>query len=107
MDKIATIITNLRKEKSWSQTDLANQSEVSREMISKYERSIAVPSVDAAKKIADALGVTLDYLTKDAEYEQVDKDTLDRLKEIQKLSPESKSHVYAIYHLTTCYTTHK
>ena len=50
MDKIAIIITNLRKKKNWSQTDLANQSGVSREMVSKYERGIAIPSVDAAKK---------------------------------------------------------
>jgi len=37
-----------------------------------------------ASKIADALGVTLDYLVKDGEYEQVDKETLKLLKEIQK-----------------------
>ncbi len=42
MNKIAVVITNLRKEKNWSQTDLANQSGVSREMISKYERDIAI-----------------------------------------------------------------
>jgi transcriptional regulator with XRE-family HTH domain len=59
MDKIAVIIANLRKEKNWSQTDLANQSGVSREMVSKYERGIAIPSVGAAKKIADAFGVSL------------------------------------------------
>ena len=29
-------------------------------------------------------------------YEQVDKDTLKRLKDIQKLSPENKSHVFAL-----------
>lgn len=38
MDKIAVIITNLRKERKCSQTDLANQSSVSREMISKVIR---------------------------------------------------------------------
>lgn len=31
-------------------------------MIGKYEREEAVPSIDAAKKIADALEVSLDYL---------------------------------------------
>lgn len=49
-----------------------------------------------AAKIADALGVTLDYLVKDGEYEQVDKETLKRLKEIQKMTPENKSHVFAL-----------
>jgi ribosome-binding protein aMBF1 (putative translation factor) len=31
-------------------------------MIGKYERWEAVPSIDAAKKIADALEVSLDHL---------------------------------------------
>lgn len=46
------IIITLRKEKGWSQGDLAKQSGVSREMIGKYERGEAVPSIEAAKKIA-------------------------------------------------------
>ena len=48
------VITNLRKAKDWSQTDLSGKSGVSREMIGKYERNEAVPSIEAAKKIADA-----------------------------------------------------
>ena len=49
-----------------------------------------------ATKIADALGVTLDYLVKDGEYEQIDKETLKRLQDIQQLSPENKDHVFAL-----------
>src|SRR5690606_29198830 len=60
--KIAIIIANLRKEKDWSQADLVKEINISREMVSKYERAIAIPSMDAAKKIADAFGVSLDYL---------------------------------------------
>jgi transcriptional regulator with XRE-family HTH domain len=41
---------------------LADNSGVSRVMIGKYERGEAVPSIDAAKKIADALEVSLDNL---------------------------------------------
>jgi len=41
---------------------LANNSGVSRVMIGKYERGEAVPSIGAAKKIADAFEVSLDYL---------------------------------------------
>ena len=62
----------------------------------KYERGENIPSIDVAAKIADALGVTLDYLIKDGEYDHVDEETLKRLREIQKLSPENKSHVYAL-----------
>jgi len=96
MNKIATIITNLRKEKSWSQTDLATKSEVSREMVSKYERGIAVPSVDAAKKIANALGVSLDYLVGEGINSTFDKITLKRLQEIQKMKPDFKAHLFSV-----------
>ena len=52
------IIITLRKNKGWSQTDLSKQCGVSREMVGKYERGEAVPSIEAAKKIADE-GVTI------------------------------------------------
>lgn len=51
---ISKRIAEIRKERDWSQTDLASKSGVSREMIGKYERGEAVPSIEAAKKIADA-----------------------------------------------------
>jgi transcriptional regulator with XRE-family HTH domain len=56
------IIASLRDKKGFSQTELADKSGVSRVMIGKYERGEALPSIDAAKKIADALEVSLDYL---------------------------------------------
>ena len=84
-----------RKQKKIRQADLGKMVGTSGDIIGKYERGENVPSIDVASKIADALGVTLDYLVKDGEYEQIDKDTLRRLKEIQKLDPENKSHVFA------------
>lgn len=69
---------------------------VSREMISKYERGIAIPSVDAAKKIADAFGVSLDFLVGEGMNAQFDKKTVLRLQEIQNMAPDIKSHLFAI-----------
>lgn len=57
-----TIITQVRDKKGFSQSDLADKSGGSRVMIGKYERGEAIPSIEAAKKIADALEVSLDYL---------------------------------------------
>jgi len=96
VDKIAVIITNLRKEKNWSQTDLAKQSDVSREMISKYERSIAMPSVDAAKKIADAFDVSLDYLVGNALKPTFDKRMVQRLQDFEILNNNDKDHLLAL-----------
>ena len=96
MNKITIIISNLRKEKGWSQTDLAEESGVSREMISKYERGLAIPSVDAAKKIADAFNVSLDYLVGEGINSTFDKKTLMRLQEIQSMKTEFKTHLFSI-----------
>ena len=96
MDKIALTITALRKEKKWSQTDLSNESSVSREMIGKYERGKAVPSVDAAKKIADAFGVSLDYLVGEGTNSTFDKKTVNRLQEIQNMDAKSKNNLFDI-----------
>ena len=90
------IITTLRKEKDWSQTDLATKSGVSREMIGKYERGEAVPSVEAAKKIADAFEVSLDYLVGEGINSKFDKKTVMRLQDIEKLENNDKEHVFAM-----------
>ena len=47
-----------------------------------------------AKNIADALGVTLDYLLGDASKAVLDKDLLKRLEDIENLSQEDKDKIY-------------
>jgi transcriptional regulator with XRE-family HTH domain len=96
LDKITVIIANLRKVKSWSQSDLAHESGVSREMISKYERGLAIPSVDAAKKIADAFNVSLDYIVGEGINASFDKMTLKRLQEIQNMNPDFRIHLFSV-----------
>ena len=96
MVKIGKRITELRKKKSWSQTELAKQVGASREAIGKYERDEAQPSVETAKKIADAFHVTLDYLVDEDALPTFDKKTVKRIKEIQLLDEENKGHVFAM-----------
>ena len=88
------IIATLRDAKSWSQTDLANNSGVSRVMIGKYERGEAVPSIDAAKKIADAFEVSLDYLVGEGQNARFDKKTVQRLQDIEALNPTIKEKLF-------------
>lgn len=90
------IIITMRKEKGWSQGDLAKKSGVSREMIGKYERSEAVPSIEAAKKIAAAFGVTLDYLAGEASSSAFDRRTVERIQDIEQLDEGEKQHVFAL-----------
>ncbi len=85
-----------RKQKKIRQADLGKLVGTSGDIIGKYERGENVPSIDVAAKIAEALDVTLDYLVKDGEYQHVDSETLKRLRDIQNLSDENKSHVFAL-----------
>ncbi len=77
--------------RGWSQTDLADQSNVSRVMIGKYQRGEAVPSIEAAKKIADALEVSLDYKVGEGINSKFDKRTLKRLQDLELLEEDKKS----------------
>lgn len=88
------IIVRSREEKSWNQTELAEQSGVSRVMIGKYERGEAIPSIEAAKKIADALGVSLDYLVGEGINSSFDKKTLKRFNEIEELDQPKKKVLF-------------
>lgn len=87
-------ITELRKAKDWSQSQLAKNIDVSREIVGRYERNDAIPSIDVAKRMADALDVSLDYLVGSAE-QKIDKITLGRVQEINKLKDTDKNLVYA------------
>lgn len=69
---------------------MAKAVETSLDIIGKYERGKAVPSVDAAKKIADAFDVSLDFLVGEGINAAFDKKTVSRLQEIQNMNSMSK-----------------
>jgi len=95
--KLGEKITKLKKIKNLSQVALAEVTGISRDAISKYERGDSIPSVDYAKRIADALGVSLDYLVNDNDKEDVlDNDAVKRIKEIQNLPNSEKDKIYSV-----------
>lgn len=92
--KIGDRIGQLRKEKGMSQTDLAAAISASREAISKYERNEAVPSVEVASKIAEVFEVTIDYLIGKSHNMAVDKKTMKRMQDIDKLDDNTKDKLF-------------
>ena len=62
---LADKIINERKRNGWSQEDLAEQLNVSRQSISKWESAQAIPDIQKIIKMADLFGVSTDYLLKD------------------------------------------
>ena len=90
-------ISKLKKAKKMSQIELAKITGISRDAISKYERGDVSPSVEYAKRIAEALGVSLDYLVSDSEQEEaLDNEAVRRIKEIQSLPPQEKDKVFSV-----------
>jgi transcriptional regulator with XRE-family HTH domain len=69
---------------------------VRRAIIGKYERGEAVPSIDAAKKIADAFEVSMDYLVGEGVHISFDKKKLKRLQDIEKLDSDVKEKLYFV-----------
>ena len=55
-------LKQLRKEKGWSQDELAFHAQIDGRQVSRYENDRVMPSVEVIIKIATAYDVSLDYL---------------------------------------------
>ena len=79
---LADKIIELRKKNGWSQEDLAEKLEVSRQSISKWEGAQSIPDMNKILKLSEVFSVSTDYLLKD-EIE------LDSPEEAPKIDTES------------------
>ena len=62
---LADKIINLRKKNGWSQEELAEKLEVSRQAVSKWESAQSVPDLNRVLQLSELFGVSTDYLLKD------------------------------------------
>ena len=58
-------ISALRKQKGWSQEELAEKLMVTRQAVSKWESAQSMPDLDKLVQLSEALDVSTDYLLKD------------------------------------------
>ena len=56
-----------RKRNGWSQEELADKLEVSRQSVSKWESAQSIPDINRILQLADLFGVSTDYLLKDTQ----------------------------------------
>jgi len=77
---------------------LASMIGTSGPVLGRYERGEITPSVEVAKKLADAFGVTLDYLVDEtgAVAEITNREMLDRITEIDHLEQEDRKTVIRV-----------
>lgn len=62
---LADKIIRLRKKNGWSQEELAEKMNVSRQAVSKWEGAQTIPDLEKILKLGELFGVTTDYLLKD------------------------------------------
>ena len=68
---LADKIMNLRKKCGWSQEDLAEQLNVSRQSVSKWESGASIPDLERIIAMSKLFGVSTDYLLKDDEVNEI------------------------------------
>lgn len=76
---LADKIIRLRKKNGWSQEELADKMNVSRQAVSKWEAAQTTPDLEKILQLGNLFGVTTDYLLKD---ELVDEEFVEGVDEI-------------------------
>ncbi len=82
---LADKIIRLRKKNGWSQEELADKVNVSRQAVSKWEGAQTVPDLDKILALSVLFGVTTDYLLKD-ELEDEEFTESDNSPDVHKVS---------------------
>jgi transcriptional regulator with XRE-family HTH domain len=91
-------ITELRKAKAWSQSELAKKIGVSYTQMSRYEIKGVQPPANIINKLADALGTSIDFLISGDKDEKVkasleDAELLQQFKAVEQFSDDDKTVV--------------
>lgn len=86
-------LTAVRKSKKLSQAEIGKLMGINGDAVGRYERGEVKPTIEMALRIAQALEISLDYLTGNADLE-VDKATLKRMVEVSKLSEKDRDYIF-------------
>lgn len=92
-------IKDIRTEKGIKREELAKAIGTSPAIIGRYERSERTPSIEIAKKIAQALDVSLDFLTGDTSVLVKDKKMMYRIEILQKIKQQDKDRILYVLDL--------
>ena len=91
-------IQELRKKANLSQSDLAAKIEISYPQMSRYEIKDVQPPADVLKRLADAFGVSIDFLVngtleQKAERSLDDNELLQQFKEVEQMNDDDRSTI--------------
>lgn len=98
---LADKIMTLRKKFGWSQDELAEKLNVTRQSVSKWEGAQSIPDIERIVLMSRLFGVTTDFLLKDEmeteEYSRADADA-----PIRRVSMEQASEYLSLRCLPLC-----
>jgi len=88
-------ILDLRRNRGWSQPKLGKMIGTSGAIIGRYERDEMKPSIEVARKLADAFGVTLDFLfnSKGIPDALQDREMIERWEAVAALPDEERNRI--------------
>jgi len=88
-------ILELRKARGWSQQEVASKCGTAGVNVGRYERGEMVPSIKAARKLVEVIGVTIDGLIANREVPDILNDSamVERWKAIEELPAEDRRKV--------------
>lgn len=90
---IAERIRLTRQQKELSQKELSDKSGINLKSLSRYELGSSIPPADVLKAIANALGVSADFLLNDNQVQINDTELLKKFEAIQDMNGDTKKLV--------------
>lgn len=99
---LADKIIELRKKNGWSQEELAEKVDVTRQSVSKWEGAQSVPDLDKILKLSQIFGVSTDYLLKDTmEEEEYTQEEEPEWQGVRRVSMEEANDFLAVKEQTS------
>ena len=90
-------IRQLRKEKNWTQENLAKKLKVLQPHVNRWEKNKCAPSLEALKKLSELFNISIDNLIFDEKdlkkIDIKDRSLLEKIKQFDKLSPRDRETI--------------
>ncbi len=90
----------LRKKNGWSQEELAEKMNVTRQSVSKWEGAQSIPDLDKILRLAQLFGVSTDYLLKDELEETEYVDSAEEPPAVRRVSMEEANEFLLVKQIT-------
>uniref|UniRef100_UPI0040571F85 helix-turn-helix domain-containing protein n=1 Tax=Acetatifactor sp. TaxID=1872090 RepID=UPI0040571F85 len=98
---LADKIIALRKKNGWSQEELAEKVNVTRQSVSKWEGAQSVPDLEKILQLANIFGVSTDYLLKDEVEETEYVATVESETNVRRVSMEEANEFLRVKEITS------